>query len=318
MDGRNRQKGRPDGMNQNTGTGKSTDTTVLRSRSGEQSTRQTEENLGGSLDALGSVVRKYRRLAGLTQSGLAGELEVTRNTVIAWEAGRVRPQLEMLMRLSHLLRIPVTELFDVKVNSSGLTAPEQTLLDHYRQLNAEDRKAADRILCVLLEEEENARTEWLRTQYRPVATLATPAAAGPGCDYLDNTDAAIRFYRKNRRYDSADIVCRVCGHSMEPCYRDGDYVYARMAPTAEDGQDVICDSNDGRLIKRKAGNRLVSVNPDPVYQVHKSADDGVHIVAVVLGIVPDTDPAEQELIPELEELHADEIKALQQEQNRTD
>ena len=271
-----------------------------------------EEKLYGSLDAMGDVIRKYRRKSGRTQAELAADMDVTRNAVVNWENNRARPQMEVLMKLTHLLSIPIPELFDAEMAAAGLTAAEQKLIRHYRELSGEDQETADGILQLLREREENARMEMLRDQYRPVATLETPAAAGPGCDYLDNTAAQVRFYRKNPRYDDADLVCRVCGHSMEPYYRDGDYVYARAASSAEDGADVICDSNDGRMIKRRSGSILMSLNPAPEYRVHKSEDDDVHIVAVVLGVVPEDDRAGAEMEPELEEIHQKEVRALQQ------
>lgn len=270
-------------------------------------------NICGSLNAMGDVIRKYRKAAGLTQAELASELDVTRNAVITWESNRARPQMEMLLRISHLLAIPIAELFDVEMAPSGLTLSEHKIMEVYRQLTPEDQKVAARMMQVLLEEEENEKTRVLREDYRPVFTLATPAAAGPGCDYLDNTAVQVCFYRKNRRYERADLVCRVCGHSMEPYYRDGDYVYAKAAPTADDGSDVICDSNDGRMIKRKAGDRLLSLNPDPQYQLHKSEDDDVHIVAVVLGIVPEEDKVDPLIVPALEELHSGEIRRMSKE-----
>lgn len=274
---------------------------------------QDARNLCGSLDAMGGVIRRYRKRSGRTQAGLAEELGVTRNAVISWETGRARPQMEMLMKLSHLLSIPVMELFHVDISPAGLTPAEQRILDGYRQLDPENRGIAEGMIRVLLEEAADARTRQLKDCYRPILTLETPAAAGPGCDYLDNAAAAIHFYRNSRRYTDADVVCRVCGHSMEPYYRDGDYVYARTSPSADDGEDVICDSNDGRMIKRKAGSRLFSLNPDPAYRVHKSEDDDVRITAVVLGVVPDGDRADAASEQELAELHSAEVSRLTQQ-----
>lgn len=269
------------------------------------------DSICGSLDAMGDVIKEYRKKAGLTQAGLAEKLDVTRNAVISWETGRAKPQMEMLIKVSHLLSIPITELFHVDRTANGLTADEQNILNDYRRLSPEDQKVTGRMIEVLLEEADAARTDALRNNYRIVPTLETPAAAGPGCDYLDNEDTSIRFYRRNPRYRSADLVCRVSGHSMEPVYQDGDYVYARIARSADDGSDVICDSNDGRMIKRKYGNQLVSLNPDPQYRVHKSEDDGVHIVAVVLGIVPEGDMVEPDIESALEDMHADEVHAAE-------
>ena len=78
---------------------------------------------------------------------------------------------------------------------------------------------------------------------------------------------------------------------------------------AEDGQDVICSTADGAVIKHKSGNKLVSLNSDLPYG-EKSEDDHVQIEAVVLGIVPSWDLAKPEEIDMLEEAHRKEVRAF--------
>ncbi len=49
--------------------------------------------------------------AGMTQESLAERVSVTRQTIIALEAGKYAPSLELAFRLAHALRVPITELF---------------------------------------------------------------------------------------------------------------------------------------------------------------------------------------------------------------
>jgi putative transcriptional regulator len=49
--------------------------------------------------------------AGLTQELLAHRVDVTRQTIIALEAGKYAPSLELAFRLAHALKVPITELF---------------------------------------------------------------------------------------------------------------------------------------------------------------------------------------------------------------
>jgi putative transcriptional regulator len=56
---------------------------------------------------------RERRAAhpGMTQEALAERVSVTRQTIIALEAGKYAPSLELAFRLAHALRVPITELF---------------------------------------------------------------------------------------------------------------------------------------------------------------------------------------------------------------
>lgn len=271
-----------------------------------------DNNISGSLDALGDVIKKYRKKNGLTQADLAEKLDVKRNTVIAWESNRNRPSLDMLMSISHLLAIPLMELFDVNMATSDMTVPEKRLVETHRKLNPDNQKVIERMAAVMLEEEQEAKAKMLMNDYRLIGTLPTSAAAGTGNEYLDNKAPLLTFYKKNSRFSRADFVCHVKGRSMEPAYLDGDYVYCVNANTADDGDIVICDSNDGRLIKQKQGNILISINPDPKYKLKKYPDDAVHIVGIVLGKVPDEDRPDPAMENELEDVHFDEVSRFKQ------
>lgn len=99
---------------------------------------------------------------------------------------------------------------------------------------------------------------------------------------------------------------------MEDKYFDGDYVYAQYADDADHGDDVVCKSGGkGAVIKHKKGSRLVSLNPD--YPFDGTEDDNIKIVAVVLGVADKSDLADKSLYPDLEEVHAKDIRKFNRE-----
>jgi len=62
--------------------------------------------------ALSNRIRELRQLqAGLTQEELARRCQVTRQTIIALEAGRYLPSLELAFRLARALGVGVEEVF---------------------------------------------------------------------------------------------------------------------------------------------------------------------------------------------------------------
>lgn len=62
--------------------------------------------------AIGNNLRRLRFESGeMTQEALARAAGVTRQTIIALEAGRYAPSLELAMRLGLVFRRPVDDLF---------------------------------------------------------------------------------------------------------------------------------------------------------------------------------------------------------------
>lgn len=59
---------------------------------------------------LGSLIRQHRLANGLTQAQLADELDVTVQSVCAWEANQKQPAPAMYPRLAKLFKIAPLEL----------------------------------------------------------------------------------------------------------------------------------------------------------------------------------------------------------------
>jgi len=59
-------------------------------------------------------VRHLRESAGLTQAELAGRVGATRQTIIAVEAEKYAPSLELAFRLARAFRVPFESVFDYR------------------------------------------------------------------------------------------------------------------------------------------------------------------------------------------------------------
>ena len=69
--------------------------------------------MGGKKSHIRNHVKRIRLArTELTQAELAKRIGATRQTVIAIEAQRYSPSLELAFRLSHVLGEPVEDLFD--------------------------------------------------------------------------------------------------------------------------------------------------------------------------------------------------------------
>ena len=83
--------------------------------------------------------------------------------------------------------------------------------------------------------------------------------------------------------DGASFVLRVMGESMAPTYCEGDLVFVRQQPTAEDGDAVIvCDAESATLkrLYRRNGHQEFRAD-NPVCVVEKMEDP--RIAGVVVG-----------------------------------
>jgi len=67
--------------------------------------------MGGKRTSIGNVIKAQRKAAGLSQVALAEAVGATRQTVIALEAERYAPSLELAFRIAHVLGTRVDELF---------------------------------------------------------------------------------------------------------------------------------------------------------------------------------------------------------------
>jgi putative transcriptional regulator len=59
-------------------------------------------------------VRRYRRLAELTQEQLAQSVGVTRQTILSIEKGKFTPSVALALQLADVLGVKVEELFQLK------------------------------------------------------------------------------------------------------------------------------------------------------------------------------------------------------------
>lgn len=67
--------------------------------------------MGGKKTSITNSIKTSRQLAGLSQVKLAEAVGTTRQTIIAVEAQKYAPSLELAFRIAHVLGERVEELF---------------------------------------------------------------------------------------------------------------------------------------------------------------------------------------------------------------
>ena len=171
------------------------------------------------------------------------------------------------------------------------------------------RRVADRLVSALAEEEQRALDARLKEDYALFLVRPGSLAAGTGSEVPD-LPPEYTFLRRNQLNARADGIALVDGCSMEPVYHSGDYVYYQAASSADPGEDVLVDTDDGAVIKRVGADyTLCSVNPAVPYPA-KSEQNTLVIRGRVLGVVSSSDQPSEGDAASLEELFADEIRAF--------
>ena len=101
---------------------------------------------------IGAILKEARNKAGLSQRELADMMEVSRNTVINWEADKNKPDYDTLPELCAVLGISITDLFGVQKDTS-LSPLEERLISNFRLLTPISRSVVDKMISAMLQEE---------------------------------------------------------------------------------------------------------------------------------------------------------------------
>lgn len=81
---------------------------------------------------LGSRIRKYREMRGMTQTELAEKIRVSSGRLSNWEQGMYRPNADIIANICKALDISPSELLDVQISTDNLNEQERKLITAYR------------------------------------------------------------------------------------------------------------------------------------------------------------------------------------------
>lgn len=273
------------------------------------------KKLSSEAHSFGSVIKKYREMAKLSQVELASMIGVNRNSVFNWENDKNKPDFDIIRRMCPALHMPIQELFNTYDTPDQLTDDESVLISNYRALLPRTQQIVLHSIKAAAEEDHRQWVQELRRSHYVMAIENTSAAAGVGCLYSDVREVDRRFVKVSRLSSRADTLVRVSGRSMEPVYHDGDILFVTNAETGNTGDDLICTTADGLVVKRmNADRQLYSVNPDFPFGT-KTEDDHVRIIGRVIGVAGEDDFADGDMVAVLEDVMSDEVEEFGRERN---
>ena len=229
-------------------------------------------NPGSMLNAAGvsygELIRRQRKMKGLSQEELGSIADVGKNAVGAWEAGRSRPDLSSVPVICEALGLTITEFLGLRDGDGGDT---RAFTEKFKALNDVHRHMILREMDTL-KELEQAATEPVRklvSLYRSDLN----ACAGPSLGLGEASGEEVWLYA-DPLTEKADEIIRVNGKSMEPTFRDGDEVLVKHTPELRSGEIGIFTNGDTGYIKEYRKDGLHSHNPAyPVMVFHEGDTD---------------------------------------------
>lgn len=245
--------------------------------------------------AYGELIRRQRKAKKMNQEELGALVQVGKNAVGAWEAGRSRPDVGSVPVICEALDLSLEEFFGlpaggIKDTDFRIPPEEQNLLlRRYGELNPYNRKVIIRQMSLLREMQEDlpAPRKVIRLFRNELA-----ASAGPG-EVLDAARGEEVFLFADRLTEGADEIIRVNGNSMEPTFVDGDQVLIRHAAAVLPGEIGVFIRGDSGYIKEYREDGLHSHNP--AYQtIAFTGEEPVRCIGRVLGKVQGDEWADAE------------------------
>lgn len=232
----------------------------------------------------GEVIRTWRQYRGISQTQLADTLGLSKNLVSNWEAGRSRPDLNIIPALCELLDISISAFFGIPSRPGELDTREQRHMTNYRLLNAGNQELVDSMIFSMLDQAERELRKRCERGFERTFKNAQLTAAGTGNPLEERRHGHYVYVRSDRNSCRADEIITVTGNSMEPTFHDGDDLFIEHTESIEPGEIGIFIANGDGFVKEYQHDGLHSHNPEyPVLRF--SEGDDVRCVGRVLGIV---------------------------------
>lgn len=191
---------------------------------------------------IGSIIKKYRKEAGLTQEEMAERLGVTTPAVNKWENGNSRPDIELLAPIARLLHISL-----------------DTLLSFHEQLSDYEVAAIIERMDRMFSEEGYEKTfEWALGQIREypncnmliwqIAVVLDARRMTDGCENEEQYEEQINAWYERALQDEREEVRHHAAESLFGfCLQKKDFARAEQYLNYISDHDPMKKIEQGRL-----------------------------------------------------------------------
>ena len=215
------------------------------------------------------ILKKRREELGMSQSDMARELHISRQSYFAWESGKAKPNRQNIEKLAEVLSV-----------STAYFEAEYKIVETYLRLHDPNQEKLESYADQLLASQRENKVLELYS-IRVLDDIALSAGLGEGL--YDEYESIEVWTDKDYSYD---IATWIKGDSMEPVYLSGEVALIREGGFDYDGAVYAVVWNERAYIKKvyleEDGYRLVSLNPDYT-DLFAAAEDRPKIVGKIIG-----------------------------------
>ncbi len=194
-------------------------------------------------------LREFKQGSSMTYKEISDKTGIPLTTIEKLFSGRTKdPRFTMVTEIANAMGHSTAEF-----NNESVTRDELDLINKIRSLDMRGRnRVLDTIECEF--ERMNAQKKEF-----PGLFYDFPVSAGTG-EFLDDTTASI-ITLSTPPISGTDYILRISGDSMEPEYKNGDYVYVSRTDTLQFGEIGIFAVAGSVYMKQYQNSGLVSLNP---------------------------------------------------------
>lgn len=242
---------------------------------------------------IGAKIKEYRKDNKMTQQDLADRLNTTKQTIGRYEKGTRKVNQDILFKLCDIFHVTLDDFFPTDtIDNYG---QEDTLLnqitDITAQLTLSRQNNVYNYASTLLDEQNNVYrlTDYSKSNSVDLMVSETSygyVSAGNGQEVLDDVSQEVYIPSNLLPREHYDIMLQVSGNSMEPMFKNGEYIFVRKTDEVFNGQLAVIVINNESYIKKvyieEKQLRLVSLNPEYEDLIFTNQDEIKLIGTVVM------------------------------------
>ena len=210
----------------------------------------------------GNVIRELRNSMGLTQKELGKKVGVSNSAIANYEKGFRAPLQDTLFKLAETFNVSVNKFFPYDFESRSSDSPLLSqITDTAAKLHEPRQKKVLTFAQDQLDEQEG-RVEEVLSYYD--FTCYGAVSAGTGEWLEEEQKEKVSLPSSIVPHHPFDFVLRVNGDSMEPLFKNHEYVFVKKVDEVRNGQIGVFIVDGEAYLKKvyveKDHLRLVSLN----------------------------------------------------------
>lgn len=209
---------------------------------------------------IGDKIKFYRTKNKMTQDELAKKLDLGKGTISNYESGYRTPQEKRLFELSEALGISINDLFPPTTDVSIV----DKIISISRKLDTGRQKKVYTYAEQQLEEQNKVIHIHKDNGDYVTETLRGYLSAGTGEMQLDEVIEEVEIPVEMIPNQHYDMLLQVNGDSMEPMFRNKEYIFVRKTEDLRSGQIGVFIIDGESYLKKVYINddhiKLVSLN----------------------------------------------------------